>query len=93
MLRKESFSARFALTVLFLLLVSSAVLSLGQSPSPAGEVHVQPRLPAPVPQDSVIDAGLKGHNKPFKVNVEMVLVPVTITERPPVPAAAGSPTA
>jgi len=45
------------------------------------EVHVSPREqpPAPNPAD-LIDPSLKTHTKPMKVDVDLVLVPVTITD-------------
>jgi len=43
------------------------------------EVHIQPR-PQPAPKVPEIDPALKSHSKPLSVNVEMVLVPVTITD-------------
>jgi Ca-activated chloride channel family protein len=43
----------------------------------AEDVHIQPR-PAPKPPE--IDPALRSHSKPLSVNVEMVLVPVTITD-------------
>jgi len=43
----------------------------------AEDVHIQPR-PAPKPPE--IDPALKSHSKPLSVNVDMVLVPVTITD-------------
>ncbi len=50
--------------------------------SPQDEVHIVPRKApeAPkVPRDS-IDPALKTHTKPIKVDVDLVLVPVTITD-------------
>ncbi len=48
------------------------------------DVHISPRIaPAPPPQPSappVVDAALKAHSKPIKVDVDLVLVPVTITD-------------
>ena len=44
------------------------------------DVHIQPREKPAAPSDSNLDPALKGHNKPIKVDVDMVLVPVTITD-------------
>ena len=44
----------------------------------AEDVHIQPR-PQPTPKSDV-DPALRSHSKPLSVNVEMVLVPVTITD-------------
>jgi Ca-activated chloride channel homolog len=43
------------------------------------DVHIQPR-PQPAPKAPEVDPALKNHSKPLSVNVEMVLVPVTITD-------------
>ena len=46
------------------------------------DVHITPR-PQPVepaPKVPIIDASLKSHSKPIKVDVDLVLVPVTITD-------------
>ena len=42
-------------------------------------MHIQPR-PQPAPKAPEVDPALKNHSKPLSVNVEMVLVPVTITD-------------
>ena len=46
------------------------------------DVHINPSLPAspPVASSGVVDASLKTHTKPIKVDVNLVLVPVTITD-------------
>src|SRR5262245_47374519 len=46
------------------------------------DVHINPR-PQPVqpkPASPIVDAALKAHDKPIKVDVDLVLVPVTITD-------------
>ncbi len=46
------------------------------------DVHIAPR-PQPVqpaPPSPIMDAALKSHSKPIKVDVDLVLVPVTITD-------------
>ena len=45
------------------------------------DVHIRPRVepPQPTPEDG-IDPALKTHTKPMKVDVDLVLVPVTITD-------------
>jgi Ca-activated chloride channel family protein len=49
--------------------------------SPVDDVHIAPRvqLAQPKPND-LIDPSLKTHTKPLKVDVNLVLVPVTITD-------------
>src|SRR5271170_111625 len=44
------------------------------------DVHIQPRVNPPAPKDPDADLELKTHSKPLKVDVNMVLVPVTITD-------------
>ncbi|MFZ3213816.1 MAG: VWA domain-containing protein [Terriglobales bacterium] len=72
---------RAALLVLVAMLaVAVAVPTLAQSPS--DEVHVTPRKPPDAPKDPLngIDPALKTHTKPIKVDVDLVLVSVTITD-------------
>ena len=45
----------------------------------ADDVHIRPRQEPEQPQDQ-IDPALKTHTKPMKVDVDLVLVPVTITD-------------
>src|SRR5271170_6984752 len=44
------------------------------------DVHIQPRVKPPAHKDPEIDPAFKTHTKPYKVDVDMVLVPVTITD-------------
>jgi Ca-activated chloride channel family protein len=45
------------------------------------DVHVTPRIKAPDPtKNEIVDAALRTHTKPMKVDVDLVLVPVTITD-------------
>ena len=45
------------------------------------DVHVKPRVEPPQPKhDDGIDPALRTHTKPVKVDVDLVLVPVTITD-------------
>src|SRR5208283_1202488 len=41
---------------------------------------IQPRVKPPAPKEPDMDPALKTHTKPLKVDVDMVLVPVTITD-------------
>jgi len=65
--------------ILFLVL---ALLSPCFAQSPVDDVHVNPRIqPVPTPKDDAItDPSLKTHTPPIKTNVDLVLVPVTITD-------------
>jgi Ca-activated chloride channel homolog len=73
------------LSLLLLVLVSflipglSAPFALAQSE--VDDVHIKPRVEpvAPKPTD-LVDPALRTHTKPFKSEVEMVLVSVTITD-------------
>ena len=51
--------------------------------SPVDDVHVKPRVEPPDPRikaAEIADPSLKTHTKPMKVDVDLVLVPVTITD-------------
>ena len=74
----KQFSARLWFAALLVIAVC------GNLPLPAQtsteDVHVQPRIQPPPPKQPDVDPALKTHTKPFKVDVDMVLVPVTITD-------------
>jgi Ca-activated chloride channel family protein len=78
MLYGKQFSARVSLAVLLLVAVCAALPLLAQNSTE--DVHIQPRVQPPNPKDTALDPALKTHTKPFKVDVDMVLVPVTITD-------------
>jgi Ca-activated chloride channel family protein len=70
-------SASLTLLALFLLLLPQF--------SPAqvlnDDVHIKPGAPGPeLKTNAIVDASLKTHTKPMKVDVNLVLVPVTITD-------------
>jgi Ca-activated chloride channel homolog len=47
----------------------------------ADQVHIMPRKePDPKPPADLIDPALKTHTRPMKVDVDLVLVPVTVTD-------------
>lgn len=78
MLCNKSLAAAFPLIAfLFLALYSSVPV---QAQNSTDDVHIQPRIEPLVPKAPDIDPALKTHTKPFKVDVDMVLVPVTITD-------------
>src|SRR5271169_1490037 len=78
MLYGKQFSARFSLAVLLVVAVCGALPILSQTST--GDVHIQPRVTPPTPKEAEIDPAFKTHTKPYKVAVDMVLVPVTITD-------------
>jgi len=77
MLYLKQFSARVSCAVL-LVFVCGALPLLAQNSTE--DVHIQPRVQPPAPKEPDLDPALKTHTKPFKVAVDMVLVPVTITD-------------
>jgi Ca-activated chloride channel family protein len=76
----------FATPLLTLTLLLTVVCLLVPQSSRAqvlnDDVHISPAPPKPPaePSGGVIDASLKTHTKPYKVDVNLVLVPVTITD-------------
>src|SRR6202047_3968150 len=76
MLHGKQYSARVSFVVL-LVAVCGALPLLAQT---SQDVHIQPRVQPPAPKELDVDPALKTHTKPFKVSVDMVLVPVTITD-------------
>jgi len=71
-----------AIYVVAILILSCCVPTLLLAQNLGDDVHFNPR-PQPVepaPAGPVIDAALKTHSKPIKVDVDLVLVPVTITD-------------
>ena len=78
MLYRKQSSAGVFCAVLLGVAVCSALPLLAQNSTE--DVHIQLRVHPPAPKDPDIDPALKTHTKPFKKNVDMVLVPVTITD-------------
>jgi Ca-activated chloride channel homolog len=66
------------LAVVLLLAVCSALPLLAQVST--DDVHVQPRVQPPAPKELEMDPALNTHTKPLRVGVDLVLVPVTITD-------------
>jgi Ca-activated chloride channel family protein len=44
------------------------------------DVHIQPRVEPDKPKEAPIDPALNTHTRPFRVETDLVLVPVTITD-------------
>jgi Ca-activated chloride channel homolog len=78
MLYRKCFSACVSLTILLVFAVCGAGTISAQTSS--DDVHIQPRIAPATPKEPDIDPALKTHTKPLKVDVDMVLVPVTITD-------------
>ncbi len=73
---------RFSAPVFFLVLLTVAVCSslpLAAQNS-TEDVHIQPRVAPEPPKEPEGDPALRTHTKPVKVDVNLVLVPVTITD-------------
>jgi Ca-activated chloride channel homolog len=77
MLYARLLSARLLIAFLIVVVCGSFPLLAQNSTE---DVHVQPRIKPPAPKDPEIDPQFKTHTKPYKVDVDMVLVPVTITD-------------
>jgi len=77
MLYVKQFSARFSLAVALVAVVCGAFPIRAQNSTL--DVHIQPRVQPATPKADV-DPAFQTHTKPFKVDVDMVLVPVTITD-------------
>jgi len=78
MLSGKQFSARLSFVLLLLFAGCSAVPLVAQVST--DDVHVQPRVQAAAPKVPEMDPALNAHTKPLKVGVDLVLVPVTITD-------------
>ncbi len=77
---------RFLLTNLLYVIALLALAAVSCSSLPAqesGQAHITPRAqpaPTPPPVNNIVDPSLKTHTKPLKVDVNLVLVNVTITD-------------
>src|ERR1700686_2863411 len=78
MLHGKRYSARVSWVVLLIAVCGALPLFLAQTTT--ADVHIQPRVQPPAPKLPDIDPAFRTHTKPFKVSVDMVLVPVTITD-------------
>jgi len=75
-----SFSARVFFAILLIAAVCHTLPVSAQNSTE--DVHIQPRIQPPPPKDPAADGdpSLRTHTKPLKVDVNLVLVPVTITD-------------
>jgi len=80
--RLSTGQAAAARLVLVAMLMAVAAVSAAVAQSVSDEVHITPRRPPDAPKDprEGIDPALKTHTKPIKVDVDLVLVSVTITD-------------
>jgi Ca-activated chloride channel homolog len=75
----------FTSTTIFFTATLAVLVGLARpsrAQAPIDDVHVSPRVaagPEP-PKNAVVDAALQTHTKAMKVDVDLVLVPVTITD-------------
>jgi len=68
-------------SILFLILAVILIAPAVRAQSPVDDVHVSPRIQPPPPAEKqIMDPSLRTHTKPLKVDVDLVLVPVTITD-------------
>jgi Ca-activated chloride channel family protein len=82
MVRTNRFSASVFLFFLMALLVAALPGSRIWAQNTDDDVHIKPRT-APKPEtaaDVVKESGFTSHERPMKVSVDLVLVPVTITD-------------
>jgi Ca-activated chloride channel homolog len=78
MRRANWFSARGCVAFLLIVAACNSIPLFAQNSSE--DVHIQPRVQAQPPKEPEADPSQRTHSKPFKVDVDLVLVPVTITD-------------
>jgi Ca-activated chloride channel family protein len=78
MLCGKRFSTRVFLLVLLTVAVRSTLPLTAQNSTE--DVHIQPRVAPEPPKEPEGDPALRTHTKPLRVDVSLVLVPVTITD-------------
>jgi Ca-activated chloride channel family protein len=77
---------RQSISSFLLWIVAFAISTFCGSAAPAlaqtdvNDVHVVPRIEKEPPKQNLVAPGLKAHVRPLKVDVDLVLVPVTITD-------------
>ncbi len=75
------YGKKISVRLSFLLILAFTVCSLQSwAQNSTEDVHIQPRVKPPAPAEPAGDPALKTHTKPYKVGVDLVLVPVTITD-------------
>jgi Ca-activated chloride channel homolog len=76
-------TAKSSPVVCFVLLLAVAcfLTPSSRAQNTADDVHISPRTePAPAKDKAIEDPALRTHTKPYKSDVDLVLVPVTITD-------------
>ena len=77
----RSHSIAVYISVVLVLIVATGVPAAVWAQNATDDVHINPRTqPAPPKEKEIVDPALKSHSKPIKVDVDLVLVPVTITD-------------
>ncbi len=75
------FYARLALPILvFTAIIASLACFSSAQVSDVEDVHITPRIKPPEAPKQVVGAVLQSHSRPIQVDVDLVLVPVTITD-------------
>ena len=75
------FSLRTCNVVIFAVAIALSTRIAAWAQSSIDDVHIASRIePAASKSADLIDPSLRTHTKPLKVNVDMVLVPVTVTD-------------
>jgi len=86
LLRKIPITSRFRAPVLIALLAFAGLSLAALAQTDVNDVHIQPReaeKPKEAPKENLVStttSGLSAHVRPMKVDVDLVLVPVTITD-------------
>ena len=75
---EHGFTVSLFLSLFLALNFSAAPAAWGQTP--VDDVHVNPRVQPPPAEKAIVDPALRTHTAPVKSNVDLVLVPVTITD-------------
>jgi Ca-activated chloride channel family protein len=79
-LRTRDLTLAICVCLALLLTVTCGIPLAAWAQSSSDEVHIAPRVEPKPKESALIDPSLKTHTKPIKVDVDLVLVPVTITD-------------
>jgi Ca-activated chloride channel family protein len=78
--RCRPFSSSCLFLALLVLVTGSISPALWAQQNVQDDVHIQPRAEPERPHEAPIDPALNTHTRPFRVETDLVLVPVTITD-------------